>query len=111
MNEGKKSEEAQRTPAQQAHQPQPSLALNDHDHSPKFAAAPNTQMVISKKANKERQATDESGDDGADGKDGAALDDARFTAGVVKLYETLLKEPIPDEMLRLIDELGKQERE
>ena len=41
---------------------------------------------------------------------GAALDEARFTAGVVKLYEALLKEPVPEEMLRLIDKLGKQER-
>ncbi len=40
----------------------------------------------------------------------AALDDARFTAGVVKLYEALLKEPIPERMLRLVEELGKQER-
>jgi hypothetical protein len=40
----------------------------------------------------------------------AAIDDARFTAGVVKLYEALLKEPIPKEMLQLIDQIGKQER-
>jgi len=37
-------------------------------------------------------------------------DEARFAAGVVKLYETLLKEPIPDEMLALINKIEKQER-
>jgi hypothetical protein len=38
------------------------------------------------------------------------LDNARFTAGVVGLYEAILSEPIPDKMLRLIEEIGKQER-
>ncbi|SRR5258706_11804223 len=41
----------------------------------------------------------------------APLDEARFTAGVVKLYEAVLKEPIPEEMLRLISQIGKQERQ
>jgi hypothetical protein len=40
----------------------------------------------------------------------APFDEARFTAGVVELYEALLKEPIPEDMLRLVDQLGKQER-
>jgi hypothetical protein len=39
----------------------------------------------------------------------AALD-ARLTAGVVELYAALLKEPIPEEMLRLVEKLSKQER-
>jgi hypothetical protein len=39
-----------------------------------------------------------------------ALDDARFTAGIVGLYEAVLSEPIPERMLRLIEEIGKQER-
>ena len=38
------------------------------------------------------------------------LDNARFAAGVVKLYEALLKEPVPEEMLRLVKEIGEQER-
>ncbi len=37
-------------------------------------------------------------------------DHARFTAGIVSLYAAVLKEPIPDQMLRLIEELGKLER-
>ncbi len=45
-----------------------------------------------------------------DGAPNAPFDEARFNAGVVKLYEALLKEPIPEEMLRLVDRLGKQER-
>jgi hypothetical protein len=38
------------------------------------------------------------------------LDHARFNAGIVGLYEAVLNEPIPEKMLRLIAELGKQER-
>ena len=41
---------------------------------------------------------------------GAELDEARFTAGIVQLYETVLKEPIPGKMLRLIEEIAKRER-
>ncbi|MGO8952591.1 MAG: hypothetical protein ACLPWS_07340 [Rhodomicrobium sp.] len=37
-------------------------------------------------------------------------DEARFTAGIVRFYEAVLKEPIPEKMLRLIDEIAKQER-
>ena len=37
-------------------------------------------------------------------------DEARFTAGVVRFYEAVLKEPIPEKMLRLIEEIAKQER-
>ncbi len=40
----------------------------------------------------------------------AELDEARFTAGIVQLYETVLKEPIPGKMLRLIEEIAKRER-
>jgi hypothetical protein len=38
------------------------------------------------------------------------LDYARFTAGVVRLYEALLKEPIPEKMLRLMEKIAEQER-
>jgi hypothetical protein len=37
------------------------------------------------------------------------LDHARFTAGIIGLYETVLSEPVPERMLRLIEEIGKQE--
>jgi hypothetical protein len=39
------------------------------------------------------------------------LDEARFAAGVVRFYEAVLREPIPAKMLRLIDELARQEQE
>jgi hypothetical protein len=39
-----------------------------------------------------------------------ALDRARFTAGIVSLYEAVLSEPIPERMLLLLEEIGKQER-
>jgi hypothetical protein len=38
------------------------------------------------------------------------LDQARFAAGIVSLYEAVLSEPIPEKMLRLVEEIGKQER-
>jgi hypothetical protein len=38
------------------------------------------------------------------------LDHARFTAGIISLYEAVLNEPIPENMFRLIEEIGKQER-
>jgi hypothetical protein len=40
----------------------------------------------------------------------AGLDHARFTTGIVSLYESVLSEPIPEKMLRLVEEIGKQER-
>jgi hypothetical protein len=39
----------------------------------------------------------------------AGLDDARFTAGIVEFYEAVLKEPVPDKMLRLVAEIAKRE--
>jgi hypothetical protein len=38
------------------------------------------------------------------------VDDARFSAGIVGLYTALLKEPIPEKMLRLIDAIANQEK-
>ena len=38
------------------------------------------------------------------------LDHARFTAGVIGLYETVLSEPVPERMLRLIEAIRKQEK-
>ena len=40
----------------------------------------------------------------------AGLDEARFTAGIVQFYEALLKEPVPEKMLRLIEQIAKRER-
>ena len=114
MNEEPKSEGGKAAPAQQAQQPQPSKPLNDNVPSPPLRS-------LSGRAG-EKSETDRNwppipgenmGSDlnKAGHEAGAALDEARFTAGVVKLYEALLKEPIPEEMLRLVDKLGKRERE
>jgi hypothetical protein len=39
-----------------------------------------------------------------------ALEHARFAAGIIGLYEAVLREPIPRRMLRLLEEIGQQER-
>ena len=39
------------------------------------------------------------------------FDQARFTAGVVGSFRGILREPIPDNMLRLIDDIAKRERQ
>lgn len=38
------------------------------------------------------------------------VDEARFTAGIARFYEAVLKEPIPEKMLRLVEEIAKRER-
>ncbi len=109
MDERNKNEGQRPLPAQQAQQPQPTTVLNDHK-----IQMPQMHSVsdISGRSSKDRPSSSDKGGGGeliSDGRDGG-VDDARFTAGVVKLYEALLKEPVPEEMLRLIDQLGKQER-
>ena len=112
MNEGNKDEGERRVPAQQAQQPQPSKVLNDQIQSPHVLSQKTGK--ISENADKD-QLRHLGGSAGGEPKNaipvaGAAFDEGRFTAGVVKLYEALLKEPVPDDMLRLVDQLGKQER-
>jgi hypothetical protein len=113
MNERNKGEGKRRAPAQQAQQPQPSNALNDQFQSPRLPSE--NADKITGKAGKD-QPTHPDGSAGGEAKNmspitDAPFDEARFTAGVVELYEALLKEPIPEDMLRLVDQLGKQERE
>ncbi len=114
MNERDKSEGERHVPAQQAQQPQPSKALNDHLQSPRGHSVLEKAGNISEKSGVDLLLSPgESAGGGpktASPATEAALDEARFTAGVVKLYEALLKEPIPEEMLRLVSQLGKQER-
>jgi hypothetical protein len=102
-------------PTQQAQQPQPSKALNDHIHPPHKHTVLEEADIISEMAGKDQLVKPGESASGeaqkADSAAGGALDEARFTAGVVKLYEALLKEPIPQEMLRLVGQLDKQERE
>ena len=112
MNERNKGEEERRAPAQQAQQPQPSKGLNDQVQSAHLLSK-NTDKITEKAGQgsaaapgRKRRRRSEKHESIAD----AAFDEGRFTAGVVKLYEALLKEPIPEDMLRLVDQLGKQER-
>jgi hypothetical protein len=112
MNERNKGEEERRAPAQQAQQPQPSEVLNDQFQSARLLSE--NMDKITEKAGKD-QLPHPGGSVGGEAKNmspiaDAAFDEGRFTAGVVKLYEALLKEPIPEDMLRLVDQLGKQER-
>ena len=115
MNERDRSEGETRVPAQQAQQPQPSKPLNDHIQSPLKPAGSEKPDIISEMAGKDQLVNPRESAGGeqqkADSAAGGALDEARFTAGVVKLYEALLKEPIPQEMLRLVGQLDRQERE
>ena len=114
MNERDRSEGEARVAAQQAQQPQPSKTLNDHIQSPHKHTVSGKPDIISEMPGNELVNPGESAGGApqkADPAAGVALDEARFTAGVVKLYEALLKEPIPQEMLRLVGQLDKQERE
>jgi hypothetical protein len=115
MNERDRSEGEKRVPAQQAQQPQPPKALNDHIQSPLKHTGSENPEIISAMAVKDQLVNPGESAVGepqkADSAVAGALDEARFTAGVVKLYEALLKEPIPQEMLRLVGKLDKQERE
>ncbi len=116
MNERNKGEGERRAPAQQAQQPQPSEVLNDQFQSARLLSE--NMDKITEKAGKDQLPHPGGGGGGGAGGEAknmspiadAAFDEGRFTAGVVKLYEALLKEPIPEDMLRLVDQLGKQER-
>ena len=110
MNESDKGKEVTHVPAQQAQQPQPSSALNSHVQFQPHGMPEENNTTISYKINMDQQGSGGSADGEPKNENPADIDEARFTAGVVKLYEALLKEPIPDEMLRLIDQLGQQER-
>lgn len=107
MNESDTSEPKTRGPAQQAHQPQPVQAPNDLSQAPH-----NAHDIMEKFRNDKDKASGRpyNATGRGDVAPEAAVDDARFAAGVVKLYEALLKEPIPEDMLRLVEKIGKQER-
>ncbi len=87
-------------PVQQAQQPQPVQdAQNEELGGP---AASLSGLLDGKKEKPEEQAASRRAPE---------LNQARFNAGVVRFYEAILKEPIPEKMLRLIAELGKRERQ
>jgi hypothetical protein len=95
MMEDERSEGETRFPAQQAQQPPTASGLRDQNSAPQASQTGGAGEANSGEI-----------EDSAI----VQLDDARISAGVVKLYEALLKEPIPEKMLRLVEELSKQER-
>jgi hypothetical protein len=104
MNDNIEGNDKPRQPFQQAQQPQPVSAK---------AAFREGGGNAPKGEDKSQNAIGDGKVDGAarGGGPRAKFDHARFTAGVVGVYEAFLKEPIPEEMVRLVRELGKRERE
>jgi hypothetical protein len=105
MKESNSGDDQPRLAARQAQQPQP--AARDEIGGWSEQATPNA----SAENNESLTAETPSPLAVKDNDPKSPLDEARFTAGVVKLYEAVLKEPIPEEMLRLISQIGKQERQ
>ena len=85
-------EEQSPQPAQQTQQPQPDQRMQNDGWPARAGSLPASVL------------------DGKREPPKAGTDDARFTAGVVRFYEAILKEPIPEKMLRLIEEIAMQER-
>jgi hypothetical protein len=93
MKEGDKGEEKPRLPAQQ---PQPVHGGGDKGlPSPK-----GLELMINERALESSDAEDK----------GIVFDHARLENGLGDFYAAVLKEPIPEKMLRLIEQLAKQER-
>lgn len=100
MHDCDESEDKNPLPAQQTQQPQPPVGTQDGGWAARAASlaqgvfgAENSEAAVSR------------------GKEELpGLDEARFTAGIVRFYEAVLKEPVPEKMLRLVDEIAKQER-
>ncbi|MBT3072110.1 hypothetical protein KKP04_14740 [Rhodomicrobium sp. Az07] len=92
--------------------------MNENDTGEREASAPvpqtpshndDTGLVLKTDTNK--TSTDGADDPEQTPSSDPTYDEARFAAGVVKLYEKLLAEPIPEEMLALINKIEKQERD
>jgi hypothetical protein len=94
------AEDNGRSPAQQAQQPQPVHKAQDEGLGARAASLSGLLDGNEKKPGEK-----------AAGRRAPDLDQARFSAGVVLFYEAVLKEPIPEKMLRLIAEIGKRERQ
>ncbi|MGO9544026.1 MAG: hypothetical protein ACLPPF_04440 [Rhodomicrobium sp.] len=100
MIECDEGEDKKPRPIQQTQQPQPVEGTQDESWAARAGSL--SHGILS---GAEKGARDTARDEAV-----PALDRARFTAGVVRFYEAILKEPIPEKMLRLIDELEKRER-
>jgi hypothetical protein len=100
MDERDESEDKVVLPAQQQHQPQAARAAKDEGLA--ACAAPVAGGLLG----------GEKAPGGSEpNEDRRPFDQARFNAGMVRFYEAVLKEPIPEKMLRLVDEIAKRERE
>jgi hypothetical protein len=97
MKERQKGGEKRRL--QQAQQPQPVQIVSDEALG---ARAGSLTGLLEKKKNRKPDSLGREGE--------PKLDQVRFTAGIVRFYEALLKEPIPEKMLRLIEEIAMREQ-
>jgi hypothetical protein len=95
------TDEAKATaPKQQQQQPQPVQSAKDESLSARAGSLP--AGLLSGGGRKPRKNMEE---------EKKGFDEARCTAGIVRFYEAILKEPIPEKMLRLIGEIAKRERD
>jgi len=101
MHKKDESEDKVAVPAQQQHQPQPLQAARDEGLAARAVLLAGGVL--------------DGGESKPDGKDEngeqQGLDRARFNAGIVRFYEAILNEPIPEKMLRLVKEIAKREKE
>jgi hypothetical protein len=100
MNKGDDSVDKTALPGERGQPLQPIQRANDPEHA--TLSGPSSGEFVDREKPEHQRA-------GAKSRT-SILDHARFTVGVVNLYEAVLSEPIPESMLRLIDEIGKQER-
>jgi len=100
MNECDEGKDKAPLPAQQTQQPQPVFETESEGLAARRGSL--SGNLLDGSTAKERESEDDAHTPG--------VDEARFTAGIVRFYEAVLKEPIPEKMLRLIDEIAKQER-
>jgi hypothetical protein len=100
MNECNEGEERKTLPAQQTEQPQPAKAIQNEGWPARIGSLAGGIF----------EGEDKKRPDGGSSSQGSDPDSARFTAGVVRLYEAILKEPIPGKMLRLVEKIAEQER-
>jgi hypothetical protein len=100
MHECDEGEDKASSPAKQTQQPQPAQGTQDEGCA--LQAGSLAHSLLDGSEPKARESPP--------GKRNPGPDEARFTAGIVRFYEAVLKEPVPEKMLRLIDEIAKQER-
>jgi len=101
MGECDENEDKVVLPAQQLQQPQPAQNAKHEGLAARVGSLPPEALNNGAKNPGEGAASART----------KGFDQARFTAGIVRFYEAVLKEPIPEKMLRLVQELAKRERQ